>query len=494
MFGKKNNINNIKSKTESGKWVIRDIIPAGSSGVRPFSPKKKITEIKPKEKKEVRELTPQEKLPPRRRSVDLSGFFKIFKVIPRFFGFVVSIALYPARMIKGSRGVISYSEPKMALLGNKKYIIPSAVVLILIIGLFVVDMISSSTLKITPRQQFLDITSQIKGTKSVGGDMLIEMISFKKVSEMTGPTTGMKDVSKKASGTIVIYNAYSSDSQMLIRRTRFEAPDGKIYRIPSTITVPGAEIKDGKIVPSSIEVEVFADKAGDEYNRGLTDFTIPGFKGTARYSKFYARSKTEIAGGFIGVKQVATEEDIERVTMALKQQIKDEIFVEYNKQIPEGFVLLDDAYKITYNEELVSPPVDGDGTEVLVRLSGIFSGLLFSRDAMSDSLAQAYLGNTVTDKVSIENINDLNKSITSIDFERGEMVIAINGRAHMVWDLDEESLKKDFLEKEKSVMEIFNSYEVIEKAEVVFWPSWWHLIPRKIDKIHIERVLTPLGI
>lgn len=492
MFGKKNNINNIKNKTESGRWIIRDIVPTDSGGVRPFSPKKQVREIKPKEKEENRKLTPQEKLPPRRRDIDLSGFLNVLKIIPRFFGFIINIAVYPIRMIKGSGRVVSYSEPKAALLGNKKYIIPSVAILILIVGLFLVNAISYATLKITPRQQFLEITSSIKGTKSVGGDMLIEIISFKKVSEMIGPTTGMKEVSKKASGKIVIYNAYSSDSQMLIRRTRFETPDGKIYRISNTITVPGAEIKDGKIVPSSIEVEVFADKAGDEYNISLIDFTIPGFKGTARYSKFYARSKTEMAGGFIGVKQVATKEDVERVIESLKQQIKDEIFVEYKKQIPDGFVLLDEAYKITYNEELISPPVDGDGTEVLVRLSGIFSGLLFSKEAMSNSLVQSYLGNTVTDKVLVENIDDLNKNITTIDFENGDMVINISGRAHMVWDLDEESLKRDFLKKEKSVMEIFNSYEIIEKAEVVFWPSWWHLIPRKMDKIHIERVFKSI--
>ena len=59
--------------------------------------------------------------------------------------------------------------------------------------------------------------------------------------------TAEKEVSQKASGKIIIYNNYSTVSQRLINNTRFEANSGKIYRINSSIVVPGYKKVDGKI-------------------------------------------------------------------------------------------------------------------------------------------------------------------------------------------------------------------------------------------------------
>ena len=73
--------------------------------------------------------------------------------------------------------------------------------------------------------------------------------------------------------------------------------------------MPGESLVSGKTVPGSTETAVSADEAGKEYNIGKTDFTIPGFKGDARYSKFYARSKTDMEGGFIGTIYSLSDED-----------------------------------------------------------------------------------------------------------------------------------------------------------------------------------------
>jgi hypothetical protein len=81
------------------------------------------------------------------------------------------------------------------------------------------------------------------------------------------------DVQKKASGRIVIYNNHNSSPQRLVKNTRFETPEGLIYRINESVTVPGAKIEGGEKVPGSVEAEVMADIPGQKYNIGLTDFT-----------------------------------------------------------------------------------------------------------------------------------------------------------------------------------------------------------------------------
>src|SRR3989344_1560274 len=82
------------------------------------------------------------------------------------------------------------------------------------------------------------------------------------------PATGKSKVSQKASGKIRIVNAYSSEKQTLVATTRFAAPDGKIFRLDNQILVPGAQIKDGKIIPSSVESSIPADQPGAGYNIG----------------------------------------------------------------------------------------------------------------------------------------------------------------------------------------------------------------------------------
>ncbi len=78
-------------------------------------------------------------------------------------------------------------------------------------------------------------------------------------------------------------------------RTRFLALDGKIFRLTKGITVPGAKIVEGKIIPSSIEAAVIADQPGEAYNIGpVSRFSIPGLKGTPKYEAFYAESKADI--------------------------------------------------------------------------------------------------------------------------------------------------------------------------------------------------------
>ena len=98
----------------------------------------------------------------------------------------------------------------------------------------------------------------------------------------------------------MIYNKYSAEAQIFVKDTRFETPEGKIYRIDRAVTVPGMKNSGGQTVAGSVEATVYADKSGSEYNIGFSDFTIPGLKGGLKYEKFYARSKTPMTGGMKG--------------------------------------------------------------------------------------------------------------------------------------------------------------------------------------------------
>src|SRR3989344_4675468 len=99
---------------------------------------------------------------------------------------------------------------------------------------------------------------------------------------LEAPASGEKVVERKASGTIIVYNT-STIEQRLRATTRFETPDGKIYQAPDAITIPGKKVAGGKENPGTLEVVVYAERPGKEFNIGLTDFTLPGLKGTSLF-------------------------------------------------------------------------------------------------------------------------------------------------------------------------------------------------------------------
>ena len=137
--------------------------------------------------------------------------------------------------------------------------------------------------------------------------------SNKNITE-TFPASSFHDVSVKAQGTITIYNAYNSSPQELVATTRFVTPDGKIFRLANTVTVPGAQVVNGQITPSSITASIVADQPGPNYNIGpVAHLTVPGFqKDTARYNGFYGTITSSTSGGYIGKQATPTAGDIRR--------------------------------------------------------------------------------------------------------------------------------------------------------------------------------------
>jgi len=107
----------------------------------------------------------------------------------------------------------------------------------------------------------------------------------------------MEESGTKSTGEIMLFNEYSSETQNLIASTRFLSSDGKTFRSIEDMIVPGATFNGNEIIPSSINIEVVADHIGADYNIGPSSFTIPGFKGSDKYSGFYGKSNMPMNGG-----------------------------------------------------------------------------------------------------------------------------------------------------------------------------------------------------
>jgi len=305
--------------------------------------------------------------------------------------------------------------------------------------------------------------------------------------------TGEKTVNSKASGTITIYNEFGSQSQILIKNTRFQATDGKIYRIDRSVTVPGTKTVGGKTVPGTLDVTVYADASGPSYNIGLSDFTVPGFKGSPRFDKFYAKSKTPMTGGVSGIVKVVSDEDITQARSSLSASLKEKLLKEAEAELPKGMVLFPDAIFYTFTDVLDSS-AKPEETNVKFTLKGTLEAVIFDSIALGREVVS--IGSPVQDeeKVEIQNIKDLvfawKKPGSAAPKSTDEISFTLTGSAKAVWVVDTELLKGKLVGiKKVDFQKSLRGFTGIEKSTASIRPFWKTSFPKNLDKIHIETII-----
>lgn len=363
-------------------------------------------------------------------------------------------------------------------------------VFVFILGFLALNFFGGVRVVITPRQEFQEVSSVVRASAGTGRDAALETISLEDFLELERPVSGVKKIEEKARGQVVIFNSYSTEPQPLVSGTRLEAPNGNIYRITSPVRVPGAKSEGGKITAQGIEVAVVADKPGEAYNLGLSDFTIPGFKGSARYEKFYGRSKSEITGGFSGEGRIVSEEEVRELFSQAEATLRSALSERVKKDLPAGIFLVESAEEFDSTLEKVEPPLNSPGESVRVRTKGMLRAFALKEKEIANFLARSYLSLNPGEEVWIANLDALTTEVVSKNFLEGTLTLRFEGRAHFVWTLDAEALKAELAAASRQKRrEIFRNYPAIERAEIHFRPAWWRIFPQNPSRIRIERVL-----
>ncbi len=313
-----------------------------------------------------------------------------------------------------------------------------------------------------------------------------QLIQLEKKETKEFLTSGERQVNEKATGKISIYNEYSSSPQTLVEKTRFVSEEGKVFRTLKTVVVPGAKIQDGKIVPSSVEVEVVADQPGEEYNIGPSRFAIPGFAGTPKYNAFYGKSFSAMTGGASGLRKVITQEDFDNNKEKIWSELKTSLEQELKSQVPEGMKILEGSFF----EELVSvessASVGSPAETFSLTVKGVAKIILFDEDDILTLIKQKIADRLSENKKLVEDqINFIYQNI-KVDFARQQITFRVIFNGKIVWLIKQDELKKELAgKKEEAIKEIFDRQTEVSQAKVVFWPFWVSRVPANIDKIKI---------
>lgn len=325
-----------------------------------------------------------------------------------------------------------------------------------------------------------------KGASLDIGKMAIgnQIFSQKKNASLKFPASGKRQIERKAGGTLTVYNSYSSDPQPLVVETRFMTPDGKIFRLAKNIVVPGAKIVEGKIVPFSIEAQVVADKPGPDYNIAPVKlFTIPGFKGTAKYQAFYAESRVDMAGGFIGEIAYPTDEDIKKAKANAQGTLESGLRTVLFAQVPKEFKTLDGATRFRILEQKVDAEADEAGN------FGIFTEAQLSLIAFKEEDLKMLLEKRAKhDKGEDFDVrsSSFEYGLARADFEQGALSFPVNAKAVLARHIDAESLKAKITGKSAAELKtMVFGLPGLKSATISLWPFYVKTVPQSLDKITV---------
>lgn len=346
---------------------------------------------------------------------------------------------------------------------------------------------AGATVEVEPRSEQSSIDGDFEASPNapVTG-LTYQVITIEREGSEVVKASGEADVERRASGVIIVENNYSKAAQRLIKNTRFEAPDGKIYRINESVDVPGQRIEGGKTLPGAVEVTVYADSPGEVYNRGLTDFTIPGFKGDPRYGKFTARSQTPMTGGFVGRERVVSDDELAAARSRIRDSLAGELRGAARAQMPAGFVLFDDASVISYTGGENMP--EGEG-ELKVAERGALRGVLFNNRELASFIARNTIGSYDEEIVFLPAVESLafaieGKDSLSFPLER-PLSFSLRGEALIVWHVDDAALKDALRGREKAALPTIMAEYPVASFTVSSRPFWSSRLPEEADRLNI---------
>ncbi len=337
------------------------------------------------------------------------------------------------------------------------------------------------TLEVSVKATLPDIASSAKTI--VPG----ELLSAKKNMFIPFDADKTEQVSRKAKGTLVVSNAFSSSPQTLVATTRFEAPNGIIFRLDEKTTIPGAKISGKNVTPGSIEVKVTADQPGEESNISPTKgWKIPGFKGTDRYDKFIVENTKPMSGGFVGEAPVVSEERMKKTADEAETSLNNALSGEMVVLMADTFRLLDgaEAFRITKNE-FQTMKEDPNKTGMFVE--GELKRIVFREQELKDALFGKYGSKFVEQGYTKAAAFEISYGTTTASFDEGKMNVPISGSITYVHDIDSETLAERFSGKNESELrqDIF-SIPGIDNATISLWPFWVDEVPSSRGKIFLE--------
>ena len=377
-----------------------------------------------------------------------------------------------------------YPRPRRRRSRRFLYVVLAVLAVCALFGILISTVFAGATIVAYPRVEKVSLPATLLAQPNAPiGILPYQTISVTRSASVSVPASGTKKVSRPASGVLTVSNNFSSASQRLIANTRFEAQDGKIYRIRDSITVPGGSTAK----PGTASATVYADSAGPDYNKSAgAVFTIPGFKGDPRYSKFSATAEGAISGGFTGDEPAIADSDLAAAKTALQQKLDADARAAAAAGIPEGSLAIPGALEISFMDLTQTPGANKTAT---LSQSASAIGIIVRQGDLAGAIAKIEVDKYQGEPVLFGDVSNMEISLaTTSKRQDGTITLTLKGKATLVWQFDKIALVMALLGKGKNEFQtaVRSFQPAIKKADASIRPFWHGTFPSDINKISIK--------
>jgi hypothetical protein len=302
--------------------------------------------------------------------------------------------------------------------------------------------------------------------------------------------TGKKDVGTKASGQMTIYNEYDAQPHTLVAGTRLQAPDGKVFRTKSDVTVPPAVpgIVNGQLTLTpgkSDPVTVEADQSGDTYNEGPANYTVVAYTGTMQ-TKIYGKG-AQMAGGTSKTVTVVTQGDVDAAKTDLLAKDKDNVARDLKGHTPSGYTALDSSQAVTTTSVTPAPAIDAEGSSATLTLKVSYTVLAVKQSDYQDLVRAQELKQIGDDNQIYDDGLDGAQLSASEKDASGRQNFHLTTEAYGGTKLDTAAIANQLKGKKYGdATDIAGRLPGVSKADISLSPGWSTSLPSRPGNIKIS--------
>ncbi len=369
----------------------------------------------------------------------------------------------------------------------------AAILGLIIVGGLALFAFRATTVTVTPRSHSIVLTSATSFTAypaaiAASGTLAYTVQTADLEDSQVVPVSGStaSAPASKASGSITVYNSYSTSPVRLIKNTRFQTSGGLIFRVPADISVPG---KKGT-TPGSVQVTVVADQAGDQYNVGAGRLTVPGLSSNAAmYAGVYAKSTAAMTGGSAGSSGPGVASaDLTAAVSKLQANLLSKAHDTAAAQASADHVVLPDLIQITYTTQ---PNTLEAGGGARVHVSAHVQIPIFQTTQLGQVVGSAVAADSDNSPVTIVPGSDFAAHVSGAapDFTAA-FQFTLSGTANLIWSVDTAALASALAGRDQGAFQtVITGFSGIQEAHAKIEPFWKNSFPSNPSDIKI--IVTP---
>lgn len=278
--------------------------------------------------------------------------------------------------------------------------------------------------------------------------------------------TGKKDIGTKSSGKLTFYNK-ESDSSVTLASLASVSSSGKTFSLNSAITIPGASISGGSIVPGQVSGNVTAAVSGNAYNLQSAQFTISG-----QSSLVYATGST--SGGVTKTVTVLSQGDIDKVISSAKKELVADAQKELAKK-GEGQTVLDGSVRQKVKEQSVDRTVGEQVDSASLKLTLSLSVIAFDKNAVLEKVRlELSKGITENHQLVLPENNSPKLTFKKYDSSNLMMTFTVEADGFVAPKIDKTAVTKQINNLTiDAAQATLKSQSDVTEIKIDVTPTWW---------------------